>query len=251
VGRPTKSLSYLLAEVLVRPVMAAVTHGDWRGGENLPVGAGFVVAVNHISHADPFTVAHYLVNQGVVPRFLGKAGVFEIPVLGSLLRRAGQIPVYRESSHASRAYAAAVDAVRSGEAVVIYPEGTLTSDPDLWPMRGKSGAARIAHETGCLVVPVAQWGSQDLLSPYRKVPRLLPRAWVTVAAGPPVRLTWPSEAAPAAAQAAAVDAATEDIMAAMTMLLQEIRGGTPPARRWDPAEHGDPVTGNPAGRWRR
>ena len=57
-------------------------------------------------------------------------------------------------------YDAAVAAVRKGECVVVYPEGTLTRDPAQWPMTGKSGAARIALETGCPVIPVGQWGPQ-------------------------------------------------------------------------------------------
>ena len=57
---------------------------------------------------------------------------------------------------------------------MIYPEGTLTRDPDLWPMTGKSGAARIALATGCPVIPVGQWGAQEILPPYAKKPRPLP-----------------------------------------------------------------------------
>ena len=58
--------------------------------------------------------------------------------------------------------------MRDGECVVVYPEGTLTRDPDLWPMTGKSGAARIALETGCPVIPVGQWGAQELLRAVRQ-----------------------------------------------------------------------------------
>ena len=66
--------------------------------------------------------------------------------------------------------------MRDGECVVVYPEGTLTRDPDLWPMTGKSGAARIALETGCPVIPVGQWGAQELLPPYAKQARPASRA---------------------------------------------------------------------------
>ena len=67
----------------------------------------------------------------------------------------------RLSRNAVGAYDAAVQAVREGECVVVYPEGTLTRDPDLGRCTGKSGAARIALETGCPVIPVGQWGAQD------------------------------------------------------------------------------------------
>ena len=73
-----------------------------------------------------------------------------------------------------------VAAVRDGECVVVYPEGTLTRDPDLWPMTGKSGAARIALETGCPVIPVGQWGAHELLPPYSKKPDLFPRKQIVM-----------------------------------------------------------------------
>ena len=94
--------------------------------------------------------------------------MFRNKALGGFLRAAGQIPVERLSANAAGAYDAAVAAVRAGECVVVYPEGTLTRDPDLWPMVGKSGAARIALETGCPVIPVGQWGAHDLLRAVRR-----------------------------------------------------------------------------------
>ena len=106
-----------------------------------------------------------------------------------MLRGAGQIPVYRESADASRAFSAAVAAVRDGECVAFYPEATLTRDPDQWPMVGKTGAARVALETGAPVIPVAQWGPQELLAPYAKKPDLFPRKTMHVRAGPPVDLS--------------------------------------------------------------
>ena len=78
--------------------------------------------------------------------------------------------------------------MRGGECVVVYAEGTLTRDPDLWPMAGKTGAARIALATGCPVLPMAAWGPQDLLAPYGKRPHLLGRATMQVTVGPPVDL---------------------------------------------------------------
>ena len=107
------------------------------------------------------------------------------------MRAAGQIPVERASSTAVGAYDAAVAAVRAGECIVVYPEGTITRDPDLWPMVGKSGAARIALETGCPVIPVGQWGAQELLAPYAKKPDLFPRKTIHIVVGDPVDLVRP------------------------------------------------------------
>jgi len=221
--------------------VSLLTRHEWRGRENVPRSGGCVVVVNHTSHADPFVVAHYLVNVQRLPRFLGKESVFRIPLAGRILRSAGQIPVYRETADASRSYGEAVAAVRDGECVVIYPEGTLTRDPDLWPMRGKTGAARVALETGCPLVPLAQWGSHRVLSPYGRDLRLLPPQQVVVAAGAPVDL---SSLRGRPLDAGVLAAATDAIMDALSELVSEIRGAKPPSSRWDPRQHGQGTTGD-------
>lgn len=243
-GRPTKSGSYRFAEAIVRPLLAVLTRRDWRGGEHVPREGGVVVVVNHTSHADPFPIAHYLVNHGRLPRYLGKESVFRIPVAGSILRGAGQIPVYRETADAARSYSAAVQAVRDGECVVIYPEGTLTRDPDLWPMRGKTGAARVALETGCPVIPLAQWGAHRILSPYGNRPRILPRQVLSVWAGPAVDLSTLGDEL----SAPVLFGATEKIMDALTDLVEQMRGQQAPQVRWDPREHDQPAIGDPQDR---
>ncbi len=235
------SPAYRLAEALLRPVLTLGTRRDWRGGEHLPRDRGFVVASNHLSHADPFTLAHFLLDHGCPPRFLAKEEVFRIPVAGRIVAGAGQIPVHRETADAGRALVSAVDAVRQGECVAVYPEATLTRDPQLWPMTGKTGAARIALTTGCPVVPVAQWGVQRLLAPYARRPRLLPPAPVHVWAGHPVDL---SAFAGRELDAEVLAAATDAIMTSLTALLEGIRGERAPAVRWDPRAHDLPRTGD-------
>lgn len=238
---PTRTPAFLLAEAIVRPLVRLLTRHTWRGLEHVPRTGGCVVVVNHTSHADPFVVAHFLVNVPRLPRFLGKEAVFRIPVAGRILGGAGQIPVSRETSDASRSYSAAVAAVRAGECVVIYPEGTVTRDPDLWPMRGKTGAARVALETGCPVVPLAQWGSHHILSPDGRTPRLLPPQQVALAAGPPVDL---SAFRDAPLDAEVLAGATDAIMDALSGLVGGLRGTAPPPTRWDPREHGQTTTGD-------
>ena len=110
-------------------------------------------------------------------------------MLGRILRACGQIPVERQSAQSADALLAAVAAVGQGQAVVIYPEGTITRDPDLWPMKGKTGAARIALRTGCPVVPIGQWGAQELMYGTEiGFPKLLPRKTLRLIAGDPVPL---------------------------------------------------------------
>ena len=188
--------AFNLAVPVLKPMLLATTKRTWRGGEHIPATGGCIVVFNHISHLDPLTAAHFLYDHGRIPRYLAKSGLFKNKALGFFLRGAGQIPVERLSRNAKGAYDAAVAAVRAGECVVVYPEGTLTRDPDLWPMTGKSGAARIALETGCPVIPVGQWGAHELLPPYTKTPKPFPRKHIRMLAGPPVpsRTWWPCRA---------------------------------------------------------
>ena len=239
---------YRLAVIVLRPLLTALTRKNWRGAENLPATGGFVVVVNHISHLDPFTFGHFMYDNGYLPRFLTKEAVFRTPFIGRVVSGAQQIPVYRETADAAVSYAAAVEAVQRGECVAVYPEGTLTRDPDLWPMRGKTGAARIALATGCPVVPVAQWGAQRILPPYHHWPRLLPRHDSAVRAGRPVDLR---RFGGREVTAEVLAEATEQVMSDLTGLLEEMRGETAPARRWDPRANGQPPIGNPHRRSKR
>lgn len=226
----------------LRRPLVVLTRRDWRGTENLPASGGCVVAVNHVSEVDPMPFAHFLYDNGRIPRFLGKAEVFKVPVAGRILASAGQIPVYRLTNDAAQAFSAAVAAVEKGECVVVYPEGTLSRDPGLWPMIGKSGAARIALTTGCPVIPCAQWGPQEILPPYARRPRLLPRKLMRISAGPPVAL---DDLRGQELTTSLLLTATERIMAAITVLLEEIRGEQAPAERFNPRTAGVSEIGNP------
>jgi 1-acyl-sn-glycerol-3-phosphate acyltransferase len=168
--------------------------------------------------------------------------VFKVPVVGWILRSAGQIPVYRQSQDAARAFSAAVAAVESGRCVIVYPEGTITRQPAGWPMVGKTGAARIALSTGCPLVPVAQWGPQELLRPYDWRLRLLPRKLMQIRAGEPVDL---SDLADDPITPDLLKQATERVMTAITRLLEDIRGEAAPATRFDPLVEGVTRTGRP------
>src|SRR5439155_6108050 len=122
-------------------------------------------------------------------QFLGKASLFKIPVIGWLISQVRQIPVHRGTVDAIKALEAAIAAVKDGDCVIIYPEGTTTREPDLWPMRGKTGVARLALSTGAPVVPLAMWGPQRLYDPRTHKLRPRPRTPVTLVAGPPIDLS--------------------------------------------------------------
>ncbi|WP_256104909.1 lysophospholipid acyltransferase family protein [Streptomyces sp. ODS05-4] len=223
---------YRLAAVIAKPPLVVLFKRDWQGTEHIPEEGGFITAVNHNSYLDPLSYAHYQYNTGRVPRFLAKAALFRGSFVGAILRGTGQIPVYRETTDALDAFRAAVTAIERGECVAFYPEGTLTRDPEMWPMAGKTGAARVALMTRAPVIPVAQWGANLAMPPYARENklRLLPRKTLIVRAGPPVDLDRFYGKEPTGE---VLREATEAIMAAITELLQEVRGEQAPPEPYD------------------
>jgi 1-acyl-sn-glycerol-3-phosphate acyltransferase len=227
---------------IVEPLLLLLTKRRWKGGENIPATGGCVLAVNHISHLDPLTCAHFVYAYGRIVRFLAKSELFTIPVLGRIVRSAQQIPVYRLTTDASQSFSAAVESVSRGDCVVVYPEGTITRQPELWPMSGKTGAARIALSSGAPVIPVAQWGAHEILAPYAKRPRLFPRKTISMSAGPPVDL---ADLRDQPLTPEVLREATTRIMDDVTRLLESIRGEKAPAERFDPRVAGVRQIGNP------
>jgi 1-acyl-sn-glycerol-3-phosphate acyltransferase len=231
-----------VAATILKPTLLSATTRTWIDGTKIPATGGCIVVINHISHVDPLLSAHFVYDHGRLPRYLAKSGLFGNKYLGGFLTSAGQIPVERLSRNAIGAYDAAVQAIGEGECIIIYPEGTITRDPDLWPMKGKTGAARIALATGCPVIPVGQWGAQEVLPPYTKRPHLVPRRNIVMKAGDPVDLA-DLVALPPSAETTA--RATDRIMAAVTALVADIRGEPAPEQRYDPRTSGVREIGNP------
>lgn len=243
-----RGLAFGICVAIAEPLLRLLTRPRWIDGAKIPAQGGCVLASNHVSHIDPFTFAHFVYGHGRVVRFLAKAEVLDLPVVGRLIRASGQIPVRRLTSDASQAFTAAVTAVEEGKCVVVYPEGTITREPGLWPMTGKTGAARIALASGVPVIPVAQWGPQDILAPYAKRPRLFPPKTVVVKAGDPVPLEDLRAQQPTPE---VLREATDRIMDAITRELEDIRGEKAPTERFDPKARGVRQIGNPNGPERR
>lgn len=233
--------AYATCVGVLKPPLLALTSRRWIDGDRIPATGGCVIAVNHVSHLDPITTAHFLYDHGRLARYLAKAALFETPVVGPVVRNARQIPVARQSTDAQRAFDAAVEAVRDGECVVVYPEGTITRDPDGWPMRGKTGAARIALATGCPVIPVGQWGAQEILPAYTARPHFFPRKTTAYKVGPPVDL---SDLEGKPLTNAVLHEATDRIMDAITAEVAVLRGEPAPATRFDPRASGVREIGN-------
>jgi 1-acyl-sn-glycerol-3-phosphate acyltransferase len=222
--------------IVLRPLLMLAMKYRWQGQEYLPRTGGAILAPNHLSYADWPGVAWFSYSCGHrYPVFMIKSAVFEVKVLGPIMRKLGQLPVYRGRGDAGLVLKQAEEALRRGAYVVVYPEGTASCDPDLWPMVGKTGAARLALTTGAPVIPIAHWGAQAVLPYGSKRPHLFPRKTIQMVAGPPVDL---SAYAGQRLSASTLRAATAAIMADVTALLARIRQETPPAVPWDPAAGG-------------
>jgi 1-acyl-sn-glycerol-3-phosphate acyltransferase len=222
---------YRLVVTTIKPLLRLTTIRDWREQGRLPSEGGFILAANHVSYVDPMTLGVYVLEAGRVPKYLAKSSLFEKPLIKHVFIGANQIPVYRGTADASQALSAAVEAVNAGECLLIYPEGSATRDPDCWPMKARTGVARLALMTGAPVVPVAQWGPQKLWRYKAKLPRPFPRKRVQILAGPPVNL---AQYAGKPMTADLLREVTDLIMARITDLLVELRGGAPPAVTYDP-----------------
>jgi len=233
--------TFKIVSAIVIPILKLFTKRDWRGAENLPKSGPVIVISNHISYADALVFAHFLFGNGRAVRYLGKDSVFKIPILGKILLSAGQIPVARQSDKASHALDSALGLLKAGHCVGVYPEGTLTRDENLWPMVAKTGIARLAIMSKAAVIPVAQWGDQNLLAPYSKKVVLWRRTKITYLAGAP--LDFSKWAGKEEDQAALIEA-TAYAMAEITKLLAEIRGELPPVEIFDPHKSDLPRIGN-------
>jgi 1-acyl-sn-glycerol-3-phosphate acyltransferase len=227
--------------VILRPLLYGLLKREWRGRDNVPREGGVIIAANHISEADPLALAHFVYESGRYPVYLAKSTLFDVPFFRSVLRGTGQIPVYRDRADAALALRDAEAALLAGECLMFYPEGSCTRDPELWPMTGQTGVARMALQTGAKVVPVASWGAHELL-PYTKGERRglaaslkkgfhpFPRKTMKVIAGPPIDLSR-YEGRPLTKEV--LREATDEIMREIAALLGRLRGQEPPEELYD------------------
>ncbi|WP_427868686.1 lysophospholipid acyltransferase family protein [Leucobacter luti] len=238
------SMFWLLA-ALILPLWSAMVRYRFTPQSKLPKSGPFILAPNHYSEIDPIAMGAAVWHLGRLPRFMAKASLFKVPVLGWMLRGSGQIPVEREgatraSVRSGNPIGAAAELIEREAGVIVYPEGTLTRDPDLWPMRGKSGAVRLALVSGIPLIPVAHWGTQELMPRYGKKIHPFPRKTIRVSVGEPLDL---SRFADRTVDQKVVGEATKQLMDAITALLEELRGEQAPPERWDPSKHQQSETG--------
>ncbi len=215
-------LFWRAAQLLARAVVGLLGRFEVTGDVPAALRHGpLILAANHISPFDPVVLTAACRARGIHPRIMATGGLFRAPVIGPLMRRAGHIRVDRGTSSVHQALEVAAVAVAGGSVLLVYPEGRIGLDPGMWPERGKTGTARLAFTSGAPVVPVAQWGSHEVL-PYR-TPKgmlrglaraILRRPVVRVHFGAPVALHDVYPGSPGAARRATdriIDAITDDL----------------------------------------
>lgn len=227
-------LRWRIIAALVLPIFGAMVKLRIRPGSVLPAQGPFILSPNHYSEIDPIVMGVVVWKLRRTPRFLAKASLFKVPGLAWLLRFTGQIPVEREAgARLGEPLKAAALLAERGQGVIVYPEGTLTKDPDLWPMVGKSGALRMALEQGIPLYPAAHWGTQHLMGRYAKKIRVFPRTTIDAVIGQPLDLSR-FHGKPVTREILAE--ATEILMKEISALVGELRNEKPPATLFDPSK---------------
>lgn len=218
------------AQLLLRPLIRMLAGRRWIGTHHFPERGAAVACGNHSGPFDALAYGHLLQASGIAPRYLAKDSLFRIPLLGAILRATGQIPVHRGTPRSTDALSTARAALERGELLMVFPEGTYTRDPDLWPMRARLGAARLALSTGVPLIPLACWGSGQLWPVGALLPRLLPRRRLTTRVGEPIA----AQRRPEETEQQAAVRLTEELMSAITALLATTRGQQSPSMVHDP-----------------
>jgi 1-acyl-sn-glycerol-3-phosphate acyltransferase len=215
-----------LTAVVFYPITWAVARWRVEGMDRLPESGPVLVVANHVSYLDPVYSAVFVHRARRVPRFLAKDSLWRIPIFGWIMAGSGQIAVYRDSADAQNSLRDGIQALQDGKLVLIYPEGTITRDPDGWPMHSRTGVARLALSGDVPVVPMVHWGTLDVYDHYRKKFRPSRRKEVVVRCGDPIDLS--------AYRGRPIDApllreVTDHLMGEVRTLLSEVRGEPAPS----------------------
>jgi 1-acyl-sn-glycerol-3-phosphate acyltransferase len=224
-----------LAATFFYPLCRGLSRRENKGTERIPRQGGALLVMNHVSHIDPMFDAVFVHKLRRVPRFLAKESLFRPFLVRQVMYGSGQIPVYRGSADAKDSLRDANAALVDGKLVVIYPEGTITKQPEGWPMYARTGVARLALENDVPVLPVARWGTREILDGYHRKFRPFPRHDVTTVVGEPVDLS-AYRGQPATTQV--LREVTDLLMAEVVKLVAQVRGATPPSETFRPSAKG-------------
>ncbi len=188
------------------------------GSEKIPRSGPAIIACNHISYFDPLCHGYMIVHAKRRVRFFAKSELWRNPFLKFILTHAKQIPVERGSGEMGPVEKA-IEVLREGDVVMIYPEATITTTDDLLPMRGKTGVARVALATGAPVITCAVWGSHWVKPKGRKAVWKW-RRLIMVQVGDPMTF---GEYAGRDNDPGALHEITDRIMAELDRMVRELR----------------------------
>ena len=212
---------YAFVRAVLLPLLKLLFRWRREGADNIPTSGPVIVACNHISYFDPLCHAYMIDRSGRKCRFFAKAELWRNPFLKLVLTHAHQIPVERGSGETGPVEKA-IEWIGKGELVVIYPEATITTNPDLTPMQGKTGVGRVALATGAPVVPIAVWGSH-WVRPKKRKPVMKWRRLISLKAGKPMTFEDLKDRDPAEA----AREATDRVMAELDRMVRELHKSYP------------------------
>jgi putative phosphoserine phosphatase/1-acylglycerol-3-phosphate O-acyltransferase len=162
---------YHMLRPFVRPSSFPYARFDIAGVEHIPSQGPVLLAANHRSYFDVAALAIIAAEVGRPVRFLGKKEIFDAPVVGQIARAIGGIAVDRGSG-SDQPLRAAESALKAGEVVVVLPQGTIPRGDAFFDveLKGKTGTARLAAQTGAVVVPIGVWGTEKVWARSARVP---------------------------------------------------------------------------------
>jgi 1-acyl-sn-glycerol-3-phosphate acyltransferase len=167
---------------VVRVILTTGCRLFWRvkviGIERVPAGGGFVLAPSHRSMMD-IPLAAIVTKRRI--RFMGKASVFKVPVLGTLFRWLGGFPVARDGTD-RKAVRDSIAMLEANEVLCVFPEGTRQNGPKIQPLQ--PGASYLSLRSGAPILPVAIAGSEEILRDHKSpIPRF---GRVVIVVGDPI-----------------------------------------------------------------
>ncbi len=224
-----------MADLVYPPVIVAIKtlwkylglRFDFQGIENVPKTGGAVICMNHVGYLDFALVGTAALPAHRYIRFMAKREIFDHKISGPLMRGMHHISVDRDSGTGS--FVAALRALRKGEIVGIFPEGTTSLSFEIDEL--KSGAVRLAMGAGVPIIPAAVWGSQRIMTKKQKPNFGRNKFPISVSFGEPFTV----------AKGDDVEAVEADLKNRMLKLLDSVQSNYPDSHTgqwWAPARLG-------------
>jgi len=228
---------------LLREEFQPLSRFEFNGVENVPADGAAILVFNHRSYYDPTAMGLLAAKSKRNIRSLGKKEVFDVPIVGRLMRGIGGVRVDRGTG-SDEPLEAAADALRGGEVMMLAPEGTIPRGPAFFDpeLKGRWGAAKLAAMTGAPVIPVGLWGTEKVWPRSARIPKIPAgsRPLVSVEVGPPVALGHEDlDADTVAIMSAIVDLLPPEAREHKVPTAEELALTYPPGYKGDPEAEAD------------